>query len=84
MVSHIAGITGVHIYAQLALNLNLPDLCLPSSWDYRYLPLCPSAVCGFLHTLDKELEGYCSCTDTTAIREGSLRSVVPKRFSTGY
>jgi hypothetical protein len=29
---------------RLALNRDPPDLCLPGSWDYRRVSLCPSCL----------------------------------------
>jgi hypothetical protein len=31
------------LFAQLALNHDPPDLCLLSSWDYRYAQSCPAS-----------------------------------------
>jgi hypothetical protein len=58
LYSHIAGVTGcaaipsfyewrwgpANILPKLASNHNPPDLCLPSSQDYRREPLCSACI----------------------------------------
>jgi hypothetical protein len=58
----VAGMTGMchrtkllvglmNFLPMLALNLDPPDLHLPSGWDYRYEPLCLAKSCVFQFVL---------------------------------
>jgi hypothetical protein len=48
----------------LASNHNPPDLCLPSSYDYRFQPLCPAGftMSGYAAASVSQVVGLQACT----------------------
>jgi hypothetical protein len=52
---------------RLTLNLNLSDLHLSSSWDYRYEPLCPASLVTFSVSHSNNCNGFLTCLPASSL-----------------